>query len=212
MPSTAECRLRSPSMSMPVTAPEAELARPRRHAIDAHQPRDVEEVDVARGRERPAHVDRAMTAGLPVALHASVAGREPRAAAVARVERRDDAGFERRDREHRLHRRAGRIDAAQRAVVHRPIRIFGQREVLRAAQAAREQIRIERRRADEGDHVAVRRDRSRPPTLAGRAALPRRPAARAGRWSGTDRCRRPAPAARASPLPCRCARRCGPAR
>ena len=53
--------------------------------------------------------------------------------------------------------RARRIDAANGAVVHRPLRIIRQCEVLSATQTARKQIGIERRRTHECDHVTVRR-------------------------------------------------------
>ena len=72
------------------------------------------------------------------------------------VLRLDHVVLERRERDERLDRRARRIGAAQRAVEQRLVRVLGERDVFGAGKAAREAIRVERRRADEGQHVAVR--------------------------------------------------------
>src|SRR5690606_32024910 len=137
--------------------PETELIQVIMDAVDAHEIRDIVEVHVARRRERLTHVDRAVAAWPPIAPGPAHVRHAPVAAAEAGLGGKDDAVFERGERHQRLHGRAGRIDAAQRAVVHGAIRIFREREILRTREAAREEVRIEARRADEGDDVSVRR-------------------------------------------------------
>src|SRR5690606_1606403 len=92
---------------------EAELLQVVVDAIHAHHVRDVPEVDIARGRDRLAHVDAAVAFALPVAAQSIAPARHaPAAAAEASFLRRHDPVLERGQRHQRFDRRSWRIDAA----------------------------------------------------------------------------------------------------
>src|SRR5262245_12255063 len=114
---------------------EAKLDEEVVDAVDLEPVRESEEIDVARGGDRFAHIDHTVALVLPVATNAIARDLE-RAAAELGGLRRGDAILEARERHARLDRRAGRIRTAQRAIEHRPVRILGERQVLLARQAA----------------------------------------------------------------------------
>ena len=144
-------------MSMPVAAPRPNLRQELVQAVDADAVGDAVEIHVAGLRDRRVQVDRAVPALLPVAEAVTRARQLERAAAELRRVLVDDAVLERGQRDQRLDRRAGRVFAAQRAVEQRNVEVFRQSRVLGIREPAREPVRVEGRRADEGQHVAVPR-------------------------------------------------------
>ncbi len=141
-------------------------------AVDADLVGDPVEIGVAGLHDRRVHVDGAVAVLAPVAIAMARPGELPEAAAVVRRLRRDDVVLERGERHHRLDRGARRVDAAQRPVIERLVDVVGQRAVLGHGEAAREAVRVEGRRAREGDHLSVRRiDRDHGAALAGERVL-----------------------------------------
>jgi hypothetical protein len=70
---------------------------------------------------------------------------------------RDHAVFEGGERDERLQRGSRRVCAAQCTVIERHVDVVRERAVLGDGQPARKTVRVERRRTDEREHVAVRR-------------------------------------------------------
>ena len=70
--------------------------------------------------------------------------------------------MQRRKPEHRLYCRSGRVASGKRTIEQRIVGIRAERNEFRAAQARRKRIRVERRRADQRQQIAVARiDRDR---------------------------------------------------
>ena len=138
-------------------AAETEAAHPLAQPVDAHVQRELVEIGVGRLLDRRDHVHRAVAAALVVA----VAARLPRQAELAvgehRVRGLAQAEFQPAECQERLHRRPGRIHAAQGAVVQRFVRVGGQRAVVGLADTVDEQVGIERGHADHRQHLAVAR-------------------------------------------------------
>ena len=133
----------SPSMSMPVFAPEAELAEEARGVVDVGVAREHVVVGVAGHDDRLVHVDRAVAAGLVVAEAVRLArgsGRSPGRWIDCGGVRLPDV--QRRERQERLDRRARRIGAAQRPVEQRLVRRLVEQLPVRGVDAVDEQVRI----------------------------------------------------------------------
>src|SRR5260370_21578069 len=124
------------------------------HAIDAELARDRIEIHVAGLHDGVAHREDAVSLGLPVAEYISAAGKAEVSGAEYRLIGGHDAVFQSGHREKWLDGRAGRVGAAQRAVDERLIDVVLQDVVLLGREAPRDRVRLESRRAGEGDDVA----------------------------------------------------------
>src|SRR5262249_28848569 len=99
---------------------KAEALRHRRELVDAEAAGPLVEIAVAATLDTLAHVERAVPLRAP-AMPDGIAELEMAGAADTRLRR--DSGFERRERHHRLERRARRVGAADGLVAERVERI-----------------------------------------------------------------------------------------
>ena len=134
---------------------EAERVRGGGDRLHAGATRHLVEEHVAGELDAAMQVERAM-AVLGPAMEARAADIDI-AAAVDPVAGRERAGLQRRHRHRRLEGGAGRIDAGDGLVDQRGALVGGPFRPLRLADAGIEQARIEGRRADHRQHLAVAR-------------------------------------------------------
>ncbi len=110
---------------------EAEPGEEIVHAVDAEPLGEPVEIHVAGLGNRRVHVHRAMPALFPVAITVAVASQLEVAAAELGLVGLGDAVFEPGERNQRLDGRAGRVNAAQCAIVEGHVDALGERGVFR---------------------------------------------------------------------------------
>lgn len=150
---------------------QPETAQLRMHAVDAQFHGQVVEVHIAGLRYRPKHVHAAVAVTLPAAeAMRRIAQRVPARAPHVVVGSRHPAG-QSGQRHQRLDGRPGRVEPAQGAVGQGSFGIVQQATVVLAADATDEQVRIEGRLADHGQHMTAdrvhRHHGARPPSQRG---------------------------------------------
>ncbi len=136
---------------------EAGVVKEIRHVADTEVDGELVEVDVARLHDRRVQRHLAVAGGAPVAVPVRMPRQREEARAEFRLLGPLRLVVQRGEPEERLDRRARRITPRQRPVEHRLVRIGVERDEIVAAQALREPVRVERRRADEREQVAVAR-------------------------------------------------------
>ena len=103
------------------------------HPVHVEVVGQVVEIDIAGFGDRGAQVHRAVNAAAPLARDAPAVGQVVDAGTEFRLIRGHDAIGQSRHPQHRLDRRAGRIDAAQRAIEQRQVDVGFQFAIFGAA-------------------------------------------------------------------------------
>ncbi len=125
------------------------------HAIDANNIAYLVEIDITGLRKCRPNIHFAMPLGFPVTVTVGRVRQHEKATTQGFVRQVGRAGFESRNRQHRFDRRAGRIRATNGAIEKRLSRIVLQRRKLRGRHADGKQVRVKRRRTDQGENFSA---------------------------------------------------------